>query len=375
MQRSTDALIDTIYEAAADPARWNDVLSEIVLMVGASEGLIHTLRGDSVTVAAEHGHLDDELIEICETVYRNHNPWMKAILAGGPERGLINLDDHVPRTMLQNSGFYAEILRPQRQEHALGGVLYRKGDTQVTIYLGRSAEGGAFGETSIARIRPILPHLERAMALRAEWPTLIDGMTAILDLQPQGAMILTSTGKILFVNRSAQAILRRDQTLKVQNDRLRPMPGREGELLQALLTRACAGEPGGSVVFERSLDGPLVASLAPLRGQHAATLTGVGGRSGTRGAILLLREPLRELPMDQQLLVQIYGLTAAEARVMALLCAGYDAKDIGQSLGVKPSTIKSHLARLFAKTGTGRQAELIRLAANLPCLSHERSLA
>ena len=58
-------------------------------------------------------------------------------------------------------------------------------------------------------------------------------------------------------------------------------------------------------------------------------------------------------------------LTPAETRVLELLAAGMTQTAIGQTLGIAPSTVKSHVLHLFDKTGCRRQVDLVRLASNL----------
>jgi len=36
---------------------------------------------------------------------------------------------------------------------------------------------------------------------------------------------------------------------------------------------------------------------------------------------------------------------------------------VAEAMGVAPSTVKTHLRRLFVKTGTDRQADLVKLVA------------
>lgn len=56
-----------------------------------------------------------------------------------------------------------------------------------------------------------------------------------------------------------------------------------------------------------------------------------------------------------------YGLTHAEARVAARLGRGLAVKEIAAELHVGVETVRTHLKRVYAKTGTRRQAELVRL--------------
>ena len=56
-----------------------------------------------------------------------------------------------------------------------------------------------------------------------------------------------------------------------------------------------------------------------------------------------------------------YAITPAEFRVMMLIVQGMTIAEAAETLGISP-TAKTHLARLFDKTGTSRQADLVRLA-------------
>jgi pimeloyl-ACP methyl ester carboxylesterase/DNA-binding CsgD family transcriptional regulator len=59
-----------------------------------------------------------------------------------------------------------------------------------------------------------------------------------------------------------------------------------------------------------------------------------------------------------------FGLTTAEARLTAKLVQGLRVADAGAELGMTPSTARWHLKNIFSKTGTRRQADLLRLLVN-----------
>jgi DNA-binding NarL/FixJ family response regulator len=60
-------------------------------------------------------------------------------------------------------------------------------------------------------------------------------------------------------------------------------------------------------------------------------------------------EPARELP----------ELSARELGVLELVAAGRTNRRIGEELGLSALTVKSHLARISRKLGTGDRAELV----------------
>jgi DNA-binding CsgD family transcriptional regulator len=66
-------------------------------------------------------------------------------------------------------------------------------------------------------------------------------------------------------------------------------------------------------------------------------------------------------PIDPRMLQARFDLTTAEARVAGLLAAGHSVAGIGDKLGIGVNTVRTHLQRAFAKTGTRRQSELVAL--------------
>lgn len=55
-------------------------------------------------------------------------------------------------------------------------------------------------------------------------------------------------------------------------------------------------------------------------------------------------------------------LTARELSVLALVAEGQSNREVGESLGLSALTVKSHLARIARKLGTGDRAALVALA-------------
>ena len=56
------------------------------------------------------------------------------------------------------------------------------------------------------------------------------------------------------------------------------------------------------------------------------------------------------------------GLTAREAEVLALLASGLSNTDIARRLYLSNATVKTHINRIFAKTGAHDRAQAVRYA-------------
>jgi DNA-binding CsgD family transcriptional regulator len=83
------------------------------------------------------------------------------------------------------------------------------------------------------------------------------------------------------------------------------------------------------------------------------------------GAIIFITDPAAPDHYSGEALMQIYGLTQAEARVAVAVAKGDGIAAAAEELGVSSNTLKTLLQRTFAKTGTRRQSELAVLITRL----------
>lgn len=67
--------------------------------------------------------------------------------------------------------------------------------------------------------------------------------------------------------------------------------------------------------------------------------------------------PVRYDPAD---IAVLFGLTATEAALAAELAAGSSVSEFAEARGIAEGTARQHLKRVLAKTGAGRQSELVR---------------
>jgi DNA-binding CsgD family transcriptional regulator len=82
-----------------------------------------------------------------------------------------------------------------------------------------------------------------------------------------------------------------------------------------------------------------------------------------RGALIRIVDPeAQPLPDAVARWRTLWGLTAAEARAASALVAHeFDLRAAAEASGITYATIRTQLAAIFAKTGTGGQPELMRL--------------
>ena len=117
---------------------------------------------------------------------------------------------------------------------------------------------------------------------------------------------------------------------------------------------------GGALLIERkSQTNPLRITVTPF-------LFPVPGNSAQLAALVFVSDPASSPQSRGAALKALYGLTPTEIRLADLLLEGADLRRVADRMGLTLETTRFHTKRVLAKTGTRRQAELLRLMLSLP---------
>lgn len=174
-----------------------------------------------------------------------------------------------------------------------------------------------------------------------------------------GGLILATDGSVVAINPTADRILRDVLSLSDLSEIDLLVSGRG--LIKQLLSRGRTRVRLDSedwVLIERADRRPVIMHAIP---------TVVQNQEGPHTILILidLDDGLRVSPTT---LERIFALTRAEAKLAVLLAGGASVTEAAHSQGVSIPTVRSHLASIFLKTRTTRQAELVRLLNRLAIL-------
>jgi DNA-binding CsgD family transcriptional regulator len=203
------------------------------------------------------------------------------------------------------------------------------------------------------------------MALNDSTDTLLQGCQAdLLQQQAVGVIGLNQQQQIIFINAAAQNLLA-------------PLPnlGLQGTKLRAASPLALASERAHrsrkpQPMRQLTPDGELVITAwATPKRKHNTWLPSVSAASDqalhTCIMVQLLRPGHRLTP---SLLMQLYSLTPAEARLAKELVQGTTVETYAQTYHVTVATVRTQLRHVLAKTGHARQQDLIAHLATLQVL-------
>jgi len=115
------------------------------------------------------------------------------------------------------------------------------------------------------------------------------------------------------------------------------------------------GGAGGHLRLSREYGLPLTVLIAPHRSRFG-WIDVVRPR-----AVLFITDPEANPGVRPQWLREDFGLTPAEAVVAVEILEADGLQAAARRLGISLATAHTHLAHVFDKTGTRRQAELVRL--------------
>jgi DNA-binding CsgD family transcriptional regulator len=172
-----------------------------------------------------------------------------------------------------------------------------------------------------------------------------------LDLFPMAFVVLDQRGKILIANQAAKNTMRRGHAIAATQDVLSVESSQQNKNLRELIVSVGQAEERafGAITVSRGAERPIPMLVIPVKNSH----------QGQPALMVFFRDPEVTCVPDEALLARLFGFTRAEARVASLVMQGKIVGDIASTLRITEHTTRNHLKRLFAKTNTRKQGELV----------------
>jgi DNA-binding CsgD family transcriptional regulator len=356
-------LIDDIYEAAWNPEHWPTFLSRFADAVqGQATVLMTEDLGRGSTEVSQAVRVDDRFKERYEARY-GRNIWLQQGVQQARPGAVLVFDSLVSSSVLKETEFYCDFLRPQGLLHGCGGVISLDARAMVHLCTLRSANAGPFGEAEQVRFKILLPHLQRAFQIRLRIAELEEKQRTseeALNRLSLAVIAIDQTGRVQSMNRSAHRILSQRDGLRLTSRGLvAEIPSANAELRRVLWGTAFDATPEGvhperAILVERpSAKRPYVVFVVPSRRRDRG-LFGPGA-----SAVIFITDPEARPKDIAEVLIEAFNLTPAEARLAAILVDGKDLNEVCDILSIRRNTGRAHLRSLFDKVGVRRQAELV----------------
>lgn len=360
-------LIGDIYDAALDAELWPHALEQVCGFVRASQANIfwQDVIGKAAKKFYEWGN-DPHYTQLYMEVYAKINPMFPGTYAQ-PLGKVFSQIDLIPFDELHETRLYKEWMAPQGFVDFVGCLLDKSGGSCIPLAVIRHERDGIVDRQTIARTALIVPHIRRAAVIgnviglrTCEASTLAD----TLDGLSAGILLVDGAGRITQANASGQAMLDDGAILSGHGGRL---AARDADCDRALKEVFADAGRGDAAVGARGVVVSMVAPGGQRYVAHVLPLTAGARRRAGRAydavAAVFVHEAALETPSVPDALAKAYKLTAMELRVLLGIVQVGGGPTVAEELGISASTVRSHLRHVYEKTGTNRQADLVKLVA------------
>ncbi|WP_439544022.1 winged helix-turn-helix domain-containing protein [Hyphomicrobium sp.] len=357
-------LIGEIYDAALDPSLWVSVLEKSSKYIRAKACALYS--SDLVSKAANVQYvfgIEPEFARSYAELYSKADPMHAARFFYGAGE-VVAVADMIPYEEFVDSRLFKEWGRPQRLIDGATAVLEKSATGVAAFTVLRNEEDGIVDEAMRHRMQLVVPHLRRAVLIgraielkKAEADTLAD----TLDALAAGVFLVDPTGRLVHANGRGHAMLAEDGILRAAGGRLVANdPGAD----RALRSAFSAAEGGDGVLGTQAIAVPL-ATAGQRFVAHVLPLTsGARRRAGASyAAAVFVHQADIDTPAAPEVIAKRYELTPSELLVLLTVVESDGVLNIGEALGIPEARAKTHLRRLFEKTGTNEQADLVKLVA------------
>jgi DNA-binding CsgD family transcriptional regulator len=363
-------VVARIYDCALDPTLWPGALSEVCGASNFAAGTIDVteLLPTRSTRIRQYWNYDAYWIER----WQKYEDEIAEYWAGVPHLMTRPLDEPLcvsrdtPRFATTEFRFFREWARPQGIIDAALLMVLRERDRIGAISMPRHEGAGAVTDRDLQVIELLAPHLRRAVAVSdvLNMQTIrIGTFESVFDLLQAGVLFVNVDCKVIHANRAARAMLKKGSPIQSVHDELKTqLPQTTAALKKAVAvtTEPAIGRLGIGVPVPQSDGDPAYIHVLPL--MTGNTRSRLAPRASA--ALFVATNDGRSGP-SAEAIAAVFNLSPAEIRILQRLLAGRVPSEIADDLSVGMPTVRSHLASIFAKTGTSRQSDLIRVATQL----------
>jgi DNA-binding CsgD family transcriptional regulator/PAS domain-containing protein len=240
----------------------------------------------------------------------------------------------------------------------------------LSIVLSRTIAQGPADNATIQRLDSLRPHLARTAVLAARLH-LERAQAASQTLAALGlaALVLDDDGRVLAANTLMEGMVNLVHWRAV--DRVTLKDSQADQMLGEALARVARNDHGGVRSFpvrDSVTDTMMVGHVVPIRYSARDIFT----RST---AIFVLMPVNAPSAPPVELVMSLFDLTPAEARIARGLAAGKTVDDLAGDNGVSPNTVRVQVRGVLEKTGCQRQTDVVALLSGISPVRSDRPQA
>jgi DNA-binding CsgD family transcriptional regulator len=352
-QADLSRVIQSIHDCALNPQEWWTTLPVIAALTQSTAAVL-SICGEGIFYC---GH-ELEHVRLYEEYFTKFNP------SAQPPRQ----DEGCPQRLADDGVKFLDGPAKSFRYTGLGdalGVIVKSGRRVLVMMVNRLESQAAYSISEINLFRLLGPHLQQTLKIA----NAIDQQTersaafeATLNALSAGVYLTNRQSQIIYMNFAAKRQVSSGTVLCVANNRLSPTSAHSrtafDHAMATVHTEVASGSATSIAVPLHEIGGrgllALVVAINPLKRQTPHV------RVGATCAVFV-KDPQIAPPLALEAFARLHSLTPGQLRVLIGVVEGRQLQEVANMLGIELATVKSHLHTIFDKTGTSRQADLIRL--------------
>jgi len=360
-------LIGSIYDRAREtsPDGWQSVYTDFASMVSSGPGglSLYSQEADRFNVVA--GTTQPEFLKSYSEYYRYVSPFNDVVTKMKTGERFSRMQKWADDEF-ESSEIYQDFFRKQDVYEFEYQVLFNRRGLSAGISFSRPKSNKHFTPSERNAISVIVPHLHRAFLLYLELGDAKRENLAMADALgkiPRSVIVVDRSRRVVFANSFAEKLLALKDGIQIDANGILCASGTNRSKRLATVVNG---------VFEPSLDigkyeSGLLQLHKPSGGRALQVLVSpftekeLSKIENERLAIVFVYDPDGHTHTAEEVLCEIYGLTSAETRLTAILADGKSLNEACEMLAITQNTARTHLKRIFSKTDTNRQTELVKL--------------
>lgn len=355
-------LISHIYDAALEPEKWKVALEKIADLLKAEQAYMRIINTKTNDVQLAYCHnKDPDWVRAYKDHYVHIDPWLNTILKA--KNSFIACTHHyMSDKKYQSLEFYNDFVSPQGTHFGLGGKIHIGENITNYLALNRQKKKQGFENEHFNTMQLLAPHIQKSLIVNAKTRHIELKQNLLSDALNQinnPLLLVNKNGKVLFINSLAEQLIEKQAGIFIKDNHIYILSTTDNNKLQKLIYSATHHfvKHGGAM---RHVDLTTQSAISILVSPVNPNIVNLNTQCDNN-ALLVLNPHQQQETISTELLTNLYGLTPAEARLTVELCQGFTLNEIAGKFSLSKNTLRSQLHSCFSKTGTSRQANLIRL--------------